>query len=177
MVARGSEFTLRCENAYEMSRLVKTLPDPTCLDATPFAALAPDHQRRLVALAQRLTVAGGDTLLREGDPSNRLYILCRGRVGLSLLIAGRPEMTILTLGPGELLGWSALLPDPAPTRVASARALEATDLLVFEGPAVIALCEEDHEIGYAVMRSAFKAVARRLVETRLQVLDVFGRPK
>jgi hypothetical protein len=37
-------------------------------------------------------------------------------------------------------------------------------------------CEEDHELGYIVMRRMANVVASRLLMTRLQLLDMFADP-
>ncbi len=51
---------------------------------------------------------------------------------------------------GELLGWSALLADGVMTT--SAVATEATKTIEFETKELKLLCEQDHEVGYHVMR-------------------------
>ncbi len=38
----------------------------------------------------------------------------------------------------------------------------------------MALCQRDHEVGYHVMRQTVCAMQRRLVATRLQLLDLFA---
>ncbi len=38
-------------------------------------------------------------------------------------------------------------------------------------------CEEDHDLGYAVMRRLANIVASRLFVTRLQLLDMFSHPE
>jgi hypothetical protein len=77
----------------------------------------------------------------------------------------------MTVGAGDLLAWSALL---APGKM-TARALALTPVRMFAafGPGVRALCESDHEFGYELMCETAKAVAKRLVATRLQLLDLY----
>jgi CRP-like cAMP-binding protein len=79
---------------------------------------------------------------------------------------------ILSLGPGELVGWTALL---GGTWTATARAVERSTLLRLPGVELWALCEREHDIGYAIMKRLFAAMALRLHDTRLQLLDMFGK--
>lgn len=144
------------------------------LEAMPgWASLAREHREALAALATVEGAPAGTWLFREGDPSDRVYWVASGRVTLTLGIGGRPEAAVLTVGPGEILGWSGLR--AGGRRVASGRVAEAVELLSWPSDALADLCERDHHVGYAVMRLAFLEVARRLEDTRVQVLDVFGR--
>lgn len=133
-----------------------------------------DRLARITAIARRLDAPGDVELFREGDSADTAYFLIAGRVSLSLRIPGRADAIVATLSAGELVGWSALL--PARTWTATARALEPASLLAIPGEDLVEICELDHEIGYHVMRNALSAVAGRLRDTRLQLLDMFGKP-
>lgn len=136
-----------------------------------FAELDGRARDRLAALAELREVPGGATFFREGEPSSEVMIVLAGRVSLSMHPPGGTRTAILTVNPGELVGWSGLL--ETRDRFAAARAVEPSRLVVFRGRELMELCESDHEIGYAVMRAAFAALAQRLHETRIQMLDVF----
>ena len=45
-----------------------------------FAALAADHLRSIAAAGRTKTVATGETVFREGDASDGLYIVLSGKV-------------------------------------------------------------------------------------------------
>ncbi|MFW6052213.1 MAG: cyclic nucleotide-binding domain-containing protein [Myxococcota bacterium] len=140
-----------------------------------FAELGAPHRQAVAAIAERVRVPAETVLFAEGDPSDEVYVVAQGRVALSLRRTGRDETLILTVGSGELLGWSALL--PLGRRVATGRTVEPTELLRLHGPDLRALCERDHDVGYAVMKQAVHELARRLHDTRLQMLDVFAAPE
>ena len=68
--------------------------------------------------------------MREGDDTHPFGIVASGRVALRLLVPERGATTILTVEPGDVLGWSALVP---PCRATStAVAVEPTRLLEFD---------------------------------------------
>ena len=50
----------------------------------------------------------GETVFREGDRDSVLYVVEAGRVAIEMAVPGRGRVTILTVGPGEVFGWSSL---------------------------------------------------------------------
>lgn len=136
-----------------------------------FAQMPGRALAELAELGHVAPLALGEVLFHEGDPSDEVAVLLEGRVVLTVRLDGTHERSLLTLGPGELLGWSGLL---GGTRMASARALSAGRRVAFPGGRLRALCEADHEVGYAVMKATSAALAERLVDAHLQVLDLFG---
>ncbi len=134
-------------------------------------ALDAEQQARIAAIAEEEHLPAGTVVFREGDPSGEVYVVLEGRVSLSMRVERRGEQLILTFGPGELLGWSGFRSNGR--RVATARTLESSSLLRLPSSAVRRLCDEDHDIGFALMKRAFAEVTTRLEETRLQLLDMF----
>ena len=85
------------------------------------AQLLPDLERSLT----RVALEAGEVLFRAGDAGDSLYVVMAGRVRL---LAGEPgaERAIRDLGPGELLGESALL--TGEPRTATVIAVRDTEL-------------------------------------------------
>ncbi len=113
----------------------------------------------------------GVVLFREGAESDTLYLVVEGRVALDMHVPRRGQVRILTIGPGEILAWSALLTDQRMTAMATI--VEAATLVAFPAGELQSLCDADRDVGYAVMRRMAVAVARRLLATRLQLLDLY----
>jgi CRP-like cAMP-binding protein len=95
-----------------------------------------------------------------------------GRVSLGMRFGGHREVLVLTVGHGDLVGWTALL---GGTWTATARVVERATIVRLPGAELAALCEREHDIGYALMKRLFAAMALRLHDTRLQLLDMFGK--
>lgn len=110
-------------------------------------------------------------LFQEGAVCERLYLVSTGLVALDMCLPRRGCARMVTVGPGEIIGWSALLADARMT--AKATVVEPSTLIVFRAGELRALCDADHDIGYAVMKHVSIALSRRLLATRLQMLDVF----
>lgn len=128
---------------------------------------------KLAELGSIRTFPQGTVLFSEGEHHEQLYFLGRGTVQLQMLTPASDRQTILTVGEGELLAWSALIGDGRMT--ATAIAAEETMAAVFEVHKLKAALEVDFQLGYQLMKGVAKALARRLVATRLQLLDLYHR--
>ena len=160
--------------ALERAHVADRMRVVEAIDRTWFgAALGPETQARLAELAQVVEVPAGTQLLREGMPTDHLSILLSGRVALRMLVPERGMVTILTVEPGDLVGWSALVP---PHRATSeCVAVEPARLLSFEGEDLRSHLRADHALAASVYPRVLQAVARRLAATRFQLLDLFAR--
>jgi len=92
-------------------------------------------------------------------------------VALQIFSERRGALTILTLGEGEILGWSWLFP---PYRWKfSARTLEPTRVFAIDGQCLRAKAEQDHELGYELLKRFAYVVEDRLEAMRLQLINVY----
>jgi CRP-like cAMP-binding protein len=148
---------------------------PTRLDGLGFVeGLGPEDLDRLAEMAAPALWAAGEVIFREGQRDGRIYVVDEGRVALEVTQPGRGRMTILTVGPGEVFGWSSLFQERPKT--ASARALQPTRGVSLDAARLRVLCDADPRLGYLLTRRILSAVAERLQSARLQLLDVFAGP-
>ena len=143
------------------------------LASHPFLkGMEPDHLRLIVGCASNVKFEAGEFISREGQEANEFYIIRHGKIALELFSPQHGPITIETLGEGEITGWSWLL---SPYRSHfDARALELTRAIRFDGKCLRTKCEEDHHLGYEILKRFAKVMAERLSATRLQLLDVYG---
>jgi CRP/FNR family transcriptional regulator, cyclic AMP receptor protein len=127
---------------------------------------------RLAEMAQLRSHAAGDVLFQEGAHCSDVLVVRSGKIQLSVRVPGRGSVPILTLGPGQIVGWSPILGSGEMST--SALALAATEVFALPGDRLREFCEHDHEFGYRFMERMARALARRLVATRLQLLDLFA---
>ena len=140
----------------------------------PFlGGLTVGERRRLADLARPLAVEPGTVLLREGSETTELGIVRTGRVALRLPVPMRGIHTILTVEPGDVFGWSALVPPFRST--STAVATEPTTGVVFPARALREALDRDEELAAALYPRILRTVARRLEATRLQLLDLFAQ--
>jgi CRP-like cAMP-binding protein len=84
--------------------------------------------------------------------------------------AGYGEPVVIeTIGAGDLLGWSWMMP-PYMWHF-TARAIEPTDAIHFAGTILREYCEKDHSLGYELFKR-MSAVMRRLQAARKKMLAV-----
>ena len=102
------------------------------LAATWFARdLSPRAREHLAALGTLIDFPEGTTIIREGDVCRSIGVVVSGRVALRLRLPGGEDRTILTVEPGDVFGWSAVLPPAVAT--ASAVAIVPTRAVMFDG--------------------------------------------
>jgi CRP-like cAMP-binding protein len=131
-----------------------------------------EHLRQLAGIAQPVDFPAGAVVFREGDPAADVDLVVDGSVSLEVCAAGVGCRRILTVGEGELLGWSPVLEQARLS--ATARTLQPTRAVKFSGKQLLALCEHDPRFGFEFMRRAALALAHRLNATRMQLLNVYG---
>jgi CRP-like cAMP-binding protein len=129
--------------------------------------LSDAHLRALADCAMRLRFEEGAVIFREGDPANRFYLLIRGKVALETEQSEK-RVRVQTIGGGDVLGWSWLFP-PYYTHF-DARALEATDAMFFYGTRLREMCEEDHNLGYEMLKRISMVVIDRLLSTERKLI-------
>jgi len=137
-----------------------------------FTGIDPDLLRRWSPLAAERSYDAGDLLIREGGPADRFVLIFEGKVALEIVAPDRPRVTIQTLGSGEVLGWSWLLP-PHRWRL-DARAVKRTRTLELPASELRDALESRPDEGYRFLLRLLPVVAQRLEYTRLQLMDLHG---
>lgn len=128
---------------------------------------------RLAALAHRRSDEAGEVIVAEGSRSDEFGVVLSGRLALRMLVPERGMTTILTVEPGDLYGWSAIVP---PNRATSTvTVVEPGELLSFDGLELRLALAADPVLAAGVYPRVLQAVSRRLAATRLQLLDLFAQ--
>lgn len=138
-----------------------------------FKDLQPSHLALLVGCASNVRFDSGQFLFRAGEEANQFYLIRHGHVALEVSGPGDTPFILQTLGEGDILGWSWLIP---PYHwLFDARAVEQTRVVALDGKCMRNKCEADHDLGYELLRRFAHIMERSLQETRLQLLDVYGK--
>jgi CRP/FNR family cyclic AMP-dependent transcriptional regulator len=138
----------------------------------PFAhGLEERYLQLLTGCAANVRFESGQVIFREGEEANQFYLIRQGKVTVELFAPERGAMTILTVGEGEVLGWSWLVP---PYRWSfDARAIESTRALALDGKCLRGKSEKDHDLGFELLKRIALVMEERLRATRLQLLNVY----
>jgi len=134
--------------------------------------IEPQYIKLIAGCASNVRFDAGQFLFHEGEEANEFYMIRQGKVALEISTIPRAVITVQTIGEGDILGWSWLIP-PYRWRF-DARALEVTRAIALDGKCLRTKSEEDHDLGYELLKRFSNVITQRLEATRLQLLDVYG---
>jgi CRP/FNR family transcriptional regulator, cyclic AMP receptor protein len=139
----------------------------------PFlAGLTARQLERLSYWGHGAMLHGGTTMFEEGTRADRFWLILEGSVELTTPVPGHVDVTVETLGPQSVLGWSWLFP---PYRwYFTATTAELSHVLVFDGPGIREVCDQDPELGLELYRRFIRVVVDRLQQTRQRLLEAYA---
>lgn len=120
-----------------------------------FRDLEEKEIQALGSLGRMKTYRAGETIFRQGDLGEHLYVVAEGQVFLERTVdldAQQGNVTIGILGVGRALGcWSTLLGEPH-ILMSSALCRKKTRIVVLKGAQVREMMLEDTCMGFSVMQ-------------------------
>jgi CRP-like cAMP-binding protein len=139
-----------------------------------FARLNPAQRQTVAEGAREVRFDTGYRLFDEGQPAIGCWILRTGQVSLDLCVPTRARVVVQTLGPGDVLGWSWLLP-PRLWRL-GAVADEPVTALELDTTKLATAADDDPTLGYRLALGLIETLVTRLHHTRARLLDLYGSP-
>lgn len=137
-----------------------------------FAGLDQAFLDLIVGCASNVRFAAGTYIFKEGDQADKFYLIREGRVALEIFAPQRKPIIVDTLDVDDILGWSWLLP-PFLWKF-NAHVVTGVRAIALDGKCLRAKCEENHDLGYEVLKRFARIIEMRLDATRFQLLDVYG---
>jgi CRP/FNR family transcriptional regulator, cyclic AMP receptor protein len=137
-----------------------------------FEGLESNYTELLTGCASNVRFSAGTYIFKEGEEANQFYLIRAGKVALQIFAPQSHPLTVETLEEGDLLGWSWLVP-PYIWNF-HARAIQETRAIALDGKCLRAKCEQNHDLGYEVLKRFSQLMVRRLHATRFQLLDVYA---
>jgi CRP-like cAMP-binding protein len=131
--------------------------------------LPPEQIARLAAVGRHVTLPRHHRLFEEGAPADRFWIVDAGEVALDVLVPGDGRIVIETLGRGDVVGLSWLVP-PYQWQF-GAVCTQPMQAFEFDARAVRAACAQDPEFGYAIATRFMTVAWHRLQATRGRLLQ------
>ncbi|MEE9514078.1 MAG: cyclic nucleotide-binding domain-containing protein [Anaerolineales bacterium] len=119
-----------------------------------FEGITPAELQAISLICKEITFTSGDVITQQGETGEDLYIVLEGFVEV-LHRGTAPEQsprTIVHLGKGQIFGEMALV-DHGPRSATVRAASDPTALLMIHCDDFEQECEENHHLGYVVMRN------------------------
>ncbi len=137
-----------------------------------FQGMENRHLELLVGCASNVRFEAGQYLFRQGEAANHFYLIRHGKVAIEIHAQERGAIILQTIGEGEVVGWSWLV---SPHRwMFDARAVELTRAVALGGECLRRKCDEDHDLGYALLKRFAGVITERLESVRLQLINIHG---
>ena len=132
------------------------------------------HIELIVGCAKNVRIDPGDYLFHEGDEADMFYFIRDGKLAMEVFRPNKGEIVFNTLGNNDVLGWSWLV---APyIRHFDCRAMDVTRAIALDGNCLRKKCDEDHELGYDIMKRFVNLMEDELMALRLQLMDIYDAP-
>ena len=134
-----------------------------------FKGMSEDYVKLLAEFASEKHAARDEVLFQLGKPADKFYLLRSGKVSVQVPALVGPPLELQLLGEDQLLGWSWLIPPYRWNFLA--RAVEESELIEFDGGAILARCEADPGFGYDLFKRFAALMSERLESARLKMID------
>jgi CRP-like cAMP-binding protein len=125
--------------------------------------LSDEQAQAVIALGTRIRVSSGAELFPLGAPADSVFVVERGQIALTLPMQVRnseEDVLIEERSPGQVLGWSALIPPHRFTLKATAPL--DSEVLSIPRAALLEHFAAHPDVGYIVTRNVAEVMGRRL---------------
>lgn len=139
-----------------------------------FTGMQKDHLDFLVSTAHFIGAETGEILFRKGEPAKTFYLALSGQVTVEVPAIQGPGLQLQTLGANQMIGWSWLI-DPYRWDF-QARVISASEMIEFDGEAILAQCEKDNAFGYDLFKRFTNMMSERLTSARRKMMDQWDAP-
>ncbi|MDD2659187.1 MAG: cyclic nucleotide-binding domain-containing protein [Methylococcales bacterium] len=134
-----------------------------------FSGLSDDILKFLCECSIKREIKEGQILFRQGENADKFYVILNGCISIQMPAIMGPAMEIQSVGKDQVLGWSWLI---SPYKWSfQARAEEDTELLEFDGTALLAQCEQESKFGYELLKKFAGLMSVRLSVARQKMMD------
>ena len=146
--------------------------EPIIAKVELFKDLRPEHLRLIAGCASNVRYEPDTFAGRAGDDADRFWVIRQGRMALELFTPGRGAITVATIGEGDVVGFSWLLP-PYQLHF-DIHVLTATGALLFDGRCLRGKFGSDAVLGYEMLNRFSRIIVSRIEAMSLQLMDIYG---
>jgi CRP/FNR family cyclic AMP-dependent transcriptional regulator len=149
-----------------------------------FSRLSIEQIQVLSKLAKEEKIELDQYFFREDETADNCYLLLEGAVAIVFELPERAvehklsdqfsrelktrDVVISTIGPGDVFGWSGIVPPHKAT--AGAKSLTTCRVVAFDCKALVNELEKDYSFGFIMMQKAAQVISERLRDLRIESL-------
>ena len=130
------------------------------------------HIHKLASISSERQFEESAIIYRAREAGEAVYLILEGKVAVEMEMVDYGPVTLFTLGPGQLFGWSSLF--PGRRKQARARVIQPAQLIVIDANRLQDLFRADHKMEYEVMNCMSHVVVDRVREARLELAKVLA---
>ena len=134
-----------------------------------FSEFSDDVLKFLCECSSTREIKKGQILFRQGENADKFYVVRNGRISIQMPAIMGPALEIQTLGKDQVLGWSWLI-SPYKWNFQT-KAEEDSELLQFDGAAILTRCEKEPKFGYELLKKFAGLMSVRLNAARQKMMD------
>jgi CRP-like cAMP-binding protein len=129
------------------------------------------HLEQIASISELCEYDVQEILFHEGEAAEYVYFVVTGKIVLELCRSTIYQKILMSVGPGEMLGWSSF--DEQRYYASTGVVAAPTQLIRIEGKRLRTICDKDLEFGYDFMHRIMRALAKRLTTTWNQLSNVY----
>ena len=138
-------------------------------DHSIFSALDPEELEFLAGAATTEHMEPGHVVFRLGERARYFYLILSGEIAIEIPAIEGPTLFLQHLKPGQVLGWSWLIPPYQWSFMA--RTEQPAEVIRFDGAVVLERCESDPSFGYHLLRAFSAMMSERLGHARRRIME------
>jgi len=138
-----------------------------------FKSLKKSYIQLIANFASEANFDTGEYIFHEGEKADKFFIILHGKISIEALIAlEREPIIIQNIGDNDILGWAWLFP-PHKWHF-NARVISPTKVISLDGTVLRIKCEDDHDLGYELMKRFAGIIEQRLRSVRSQNPNMYA---
>ena len=134
-----------------------------------FSEFSDDDLKFLCECSSTREIKKGQILFLQGEHADKFYVVRSGLISIQMPAIMGPTLEIQAVEEDQVLGWSWLI---SPYRWNfQTKAEEDSELLQFDGTAILARCEQEPKFGYELLKKFAGLMSVRLNAARQKMMD------
>ncbi|MFH2128978.1 MAG: Crp/Fnr family transcriptional regulator [bacterium] len=129
--------------------------------------LTDEMLEKITPAIQLLRIKEQEMVFEEGSEARRFYMLKSGKILLEKRISSQVTVSLGAIKPGFSFGWSAMFGEPYSFLAISS---EESEIFTIEAESILTLLNNDHSMGFQIMRSLTRMLKNRMNRIEEQFL-------